>query len=115
MKKAILGAVTLAFIATSFSASAADATAGKEKFNTYCAACHGVSGKGDGAASAALNPKPRNFTDQAYMSKKTDTDLTKVIKGGGAAAGLSTSMPPWGSSLSDADIANVVAHIRTLK
>ena len=34
---------------------------GKETFTTVCASCHGEDGKGDGPASTALNPKPRNF------------------------------------------------------
>jgi mono/diheme cytochrome c family protein len=34
---------------------------GKELFGVNCAVCHGAEGKGDGAAGAALNPKPRNF------------------------------------------------------
>ncbi len=34
---------------------------GKASFATYCASCHGPGGKGDGAAAAALNPKPRNL------------------------------------------------------
>lgn len=35
---------------------------GKEMFGQNCVSCHGAEGKGDGAAAAALNPKPRNFT-----------------------------------------------------
>ncbi|MBI1931234.1 MAG: cytochrome c [Ignavibacteriales bacterium] len=34
---------------------------GKTLFKTNCASCHGDNGNGDGAAAAALNPKPRNF------------------------------------------------------
>jgi mono/diheme cytochrome c family protein len=35
---------------------------GKTLFTVNCASCHGMGGAGDGAAAAALNPKPRNFT-----------------------------------------------------
>lgn len=35
---------------------------GKTLFTVNCASCHGVAGKGDGPAAAALNPKPRDFT-----------------------------------------------------
>ncbi|MGZ3683079.1 MAG: cytochrome C oxidase subunit IV family protein, partial [Bdellovibrionota bacterium] len=34
---------------------------GKELFETNCAVCHGVEGKGDGAGGASLTPHPRNF------------------------------------------------------
>lgn len=91
-----------------------DIAAGKVKYNTLCASCHGATGKGDGAAAAALNPRPRNFQDVAYMGKKTDADLKKVIQKGGAAAGLSPLMPAWGASLTEQDIANVIAYIRSL-
>ena len=36
---------------------------GKTVFQINCASCHGATGHGDGPASAALNPKPRNFTE----------------------------------------------------
>ena len=38
--------------------------AGKALFNTNCVSCHGVNGKGDGVAAAALKPSPRNFTSK---------------------------------------------------
>lgn len=62
-------------------------------FNTVCAACHGASGHGDGAAAAALNPKPRNYTDQAWQASVTDEQITKTIVEGGAAVGKSPTMP----------------------
>lgn len=93
---------------------AADVAGGQVKYQQFCVSCHGATGQGDGPAAAILNPKPRNFKDVAVMSKKTDAELMKVIKEGGPAVGLSASMPPWGSSLSDQDIMNIVAYIRTL-
>lgn len=115
MKKTTSFALGLSLLGISLSAQALDLAAGKAKYDQMCTSCHGASGKGDGVAASALNPKPRNLADQAYMSKKTDADLSKVIKLGGPAVGLSASMPPWGSSLNDADISNIVAYIRTMK
>ncbi|HYQ80813.1 MAG TPA: cytochrome c [Anaeromyxobacteraceae bacterium] len=34
---------------------------GKASFEMNCASCHGSGGAGDGAAAAALNPKPTNL------------------------------------------------------
>lgn len=36
--------------------------AGKKIYGTYCAACHGAAGKGDGPAAPVLKPPPRDFT-----------------------------------------------------
>jgi len=90
---------------------AADTAAGKAKYDMLCASCHGATGHGDGVASAALNPKPRDLT----ASTKSDAELKGVIKNGGASAGLSPSMPAWGAMLQEADIDNVIAYVRSLK
>lgn len=62
-------------------------------FNERCAACHGTEGKGNGPASAALNPKPRNYTDGSWQASVTDAQLRKTIILGGAAVGKSPVMP----------------------
>ena len=48
------------------------------------------------------------------MNPLTDEFLFKVIKEGGASVGKSPLMAPWGGSLSDAQIVDVVAYVRTL-
>ena len=81
---------------------------GPKVFATRCALCHGPDGHGNGPGSAALNPKPRNFHDKAYMSTRTDAQLLEVIhKGKGA-------MPKWGGVLSEAEINAALKHIRSL-
>lgn len=64
-----------------------------EIFSSRCAACHGPEGEGNGPASAALNPKPRNFKDVAWQKSVTDQHIEKIIEGGGAAVGKSPLMP----------------------
>ena len=91
----------------------ADPAAGKAKYETLCVGCHGVSGKGDGPAAAALNPKPRNYTDKKYMATLKDEEIFKITKEGGPAVKKSQLMPAWGAALSDQDIRNIAAHIRT--
>jgi mono/diheme cytochrome c family protein len=67
---------------------------GKAYFAMICVSCHGASGQGDGLAAAALNPKPRNFTDAEWQKSVTDDHLRKIILEGGAAVGKSPMMPP---------------------
>ena len=122
IKLTTIGAVlVLAALLIPATASAADAAAGKTAFDANCSSCHGVSGKGDGPVGQALTPRPRDFSvgDFAFDTdgdgkKGTDTDLKNVIQKGAAAYGGSPLMAPW-PTLSDDDIANVIAHIRSLK
>lgn len=87
---------------------------GKTLYAKYCVSCHGSAGKGDGPAAAALNPKPRDLTDKAYMTGLNDQYLFDITQKGGAAVGKSPLMPPWGQALKDQDIRDVVAHIKGL-
>jgi cytochrome c553 len=62
-------------------------------FKTVCAACHGETGTGNGPAAAALDPKPRNYTDKTWQASVTDDQIAKTILMGGAAVGKSPVMP----------------------
>jgi cytochrome c5 len=74
-----------------------------------CELCHGASGKGDGPGGAALNPKPRNWTDKTYMGTKTDDELYEVIYNGKG------SMPAWGKTgiLTESEIRSAILKVRT--
>jgi len=73
-----------------------------------CVLCHGPNGKGDGPGGAALNPKPRDHTDGAYMNARTNEQLLEVIHNGKGA------MPAWKGLLTDEQIKAVLKHVRTL-
>lgn len=62
-------------------------------YSTRCTVCHGAGGKGDGAGSAALQPKPRDFTSGEWQASVTDDHITKIIKYGGAEVGMAPIMP----------------------
>src|SRR4051812_15135596 len=51
---------------------AADA---RKLFSTKCVVCHGDHGAGDGPGAAALNPKPRAFSDAAWQASVTDEQI----------------------------------------
>ena len=118
-----LGALAVgAFVSANAAWAAGDAAAGKAKYDMFCISCHGPTGHGDGPVGAALNPKPRNFAvgDFKYDANKDgkpgeDADLALIIKNGAAAYGGSPMMAPWGATLSDQDVQNVIAYVRSLK
>ncbi len=98
----------------SFAAEKGDARAGKARYESLCASCHGMKGKGDGPAGAALPVKPQDQTDGRRLNALADEYLFDIIGKGGAGKGKSPLMPAWGGQLSDQDIWNVVAYIRSL-
>jgi mono/diheme cytochrome c family protein len=95
-------------------AATPDAKRGEALYATYCASCHGPRGDADGPAAAALVPKPARHSDGAYLNALSNEHLFKVVKEGGAAVGKSALMAPWGGTLSDAQIWDVVAFVRSL-
>ena len=71
---------------------------GKRTYEKMCAACHGVTGKGDGEAAHFLSPRPRDFTTGKYALVSTwervptDEGLYETILQGMPGS----AMPPWG-------------------
>lgn len=101
-------AVPLAALAVG-PAFAADPAAGKVVYQANCTACHGERGDGRGPAAIALKPKPVDFTQATFWAGRTDEQLVASIKGGRPG----TAMTPF-TALSDAELQNVVAYLRTL-
>ncbi|MFP6654963.1 MAG: cytochrome c [Myxococcota bacterium] len=106
-------------------AFAGDAEAGKAQFLSLCVACHGESGKGDGptglALAAAGQAAPRDFTIGEFVldpdkdgTKGSDSDLKAVITKGALVFGGSPLMAPI-VGLTDAELDNLIAFIRSLK
>ena len=105
--------------------AAGDVAAGNAKFQTLCVSCHGPGGKGDGptgkALAAAGQPAPRDFTVGEFIldtdkdgKTGTDVDLKAVITKGALVYGGSAMMAPV-QGLSDQDLDNLIAFIRSLK
>jgi mono/diheme cytochrome c family protein len=84
--------------------------AGEQIFRVNCASCHGETGKGDGAASRALNPRPADLS--VVATNVEDVYLFWRISEGGAE--LKTAMPAWKKILTEEQIWQGVTYIRSL-
>jgi len=94
-------------------AAPGEVQAGKTIYAQLCVSCHGPTGQG-GNMAAMLAVPPRNLTDQIYMGTRSDQQLFDVISQGGAAVGLSAAMTAFGNQLSEQQIWDTVAYVRTL-
>src|SRR5690606_28761043 len=86
-----------------------------EIFASRCVACHGPEGRGDGPASAGLDPRPRDFQDPAWQAAVSDEHIENIVRYGGAAVGRSPAMPANPDLTSrDEVVAALRAHVRSL-
>ena len=88
-------------------ARSADLQKGKSIYSELCLRCHGIDGRG--AAAARLNPPPADLTSPEVQDK-LDAGLFKSIHDGRK----NTAMGTWQHALSDEEINEVIAYIRTL-
>ncbi len=91
------------------------ATSGDELFATFCATCHGESGRGDGIAAGFTRTPPTDLTRAEFKVRSTplnalptDADLAAVI---GRGAGGVGGMPAFGF-LIDEEVGRLVARIK---
>lgn len=92
---------------------AGDVARGKTLYETRCAVCHGLKGKGDGQAEFVLFPKPRDFTTGVFKIRSTttlptDDDLFRTITHGIPG----TSMPAW-NALTEKERWDLVAFVKS--
>jgi mono/diheme cytochrome c family protein len=96
------------------------AASGREMFTTYCAVCHGTTGKGDGPAAAALKKRPADLTQLARKNNGTfpEVHVVNFITGQDVvAAHGSRDMPIWGDLfryLSPGDQAGIKLRLANL-
>ena len=111
---AIVPLVALASLPAALGAQAGPR--GKAVYDKWCAGCHGDTGAGDGPAADRMLPRPRDFRRAVYQVRTTasgelptDADLRAVI-----AKGMpGTAMPEWSSVLSEREIDDVIAYLKS--
>ncbi len=101
---AFFGALVLLF-AFAAQPARADDPPGAKLFTTYCAACHGAGGKGGFAPAIGT---------EAYLTAHDNAAITQATRDGVIGKG----MPAWskskGGTLTDDQIADIVAYLRSL-
>ena len=111
--------VLVAFIGVSqlpAAAAANGAGPGQAVYDRHCAACHGLTGDGNGPASVWLYPRPRNFSAGQFKIKSTpgtalptDEDLLQSVT-----RGLAGSSMPSFSYLTEPERRDVVQYVKHL-
>jgi len=92
--------IFLAFLLVTSASHAADPTKGGELYAVHCADCHGASG-------ISIMPDAPNFARNESLMKPDRHLLISINKGNNA-------MPSYQGILSDQDILDVIAYLRTL-
>ena len=85
----------------------------QEIYDQMCAGCHGYSGDGGEGHRGGFSPHVGTLADKEYMAQVPDEYLVLIIKKGGAFMGKIVTMPAWEKRLSDEQIRDIVAYIRT--
>lgn len=80
-----------------------------------CASCHGAAGAGDGAAGAALDPAPANFTDAAFWETRDRERVITAIRDGGPAVGASALMAPWGALYTEEQLGLMADYVLSFR
>ena len=102
--KTIVAVVCAMAFSTAASARAQDS--GAATYKSKCAMCHGADGLGTTPAGKAMKAIPFNSPD---LVKASDADLIAATKSGKG------KMPAYAGKLTDPQITEVIAYIRTLQ
>lgn len=104
----VLGLILLVVAAPSLlAAGKGDAESGKTVYDKKCALCHGKEGEGKAAIAKMLKVELPHLGSEAVQAKSDDEQHKVITEGTG-------KMKPV-KGLKDADVANVIAYVRTLK
>jgi mono/diheme cytochrome c family protein len=79
------------------------AAQGQQVFNDHCAMCHGQDGRGNGPASAAFHPKPKDFHLPSFWQGNVKKKITDTVENGHG--------PMPAISLSPAQIKEVINYM----
>jgi len=91
------------------------AASGVDMFTTYCAVCHGKTGKGDGPAAASMKVAPSDLTQIARRNQGNFPDLRvrdTITQSVHVGAHGNMEMPVWGSVFKSMEPGDLVWRLR---
>jgi len=86
--------------------------AGEILYEANCAACHGVTGEGDGPASGGISPPPGNLASR--HPTMSDSYVFWRISEGGLMEPFNSIMPGWKGLLDEQSIWQIITYMRTM-
>jgi mono/diheme cytochrome c family protein len=105
----VVWGLSLTVLNSTVLSASGDKNKGEQVYQQYCQVCHGPQGKGDGPVGMSLKPPPANLASKK-VKNKPDSELLNTIRKGKPG----TAMPGWENDLSEQQINDVIAHVRTL-
>jgi mono/diheme cytochrome c family protein len=88
---------------------------GKQASDIHCIRCHDSESTPERVSNHDnLDPPPHAFTDGAILNTMSDANLLAVIGHGGPALNKSPQMPPYGNTLTNAEMDALVAYLRAV-
>jgi mono/diheme cytochrome c family protein len=117
-------AATMTVMANSQKPETAAVNSGRDLFMTYCASCHGTSGRGNGPAAEELRHRPADLTQLARRNGGVFNDVLvhRFVDGRTVKAHGTMEMPVWGDAFKwrqgldeDAIKARIEALVRYLE
>ncbi|HUQ79976.1 MAG TPA: FTR1 family protein [Gemmatimonadaceae bacterium] len=82
---------------------------GEGLYTQRCVTCHGATGSDDGPSAQMLSKLPPELGSFAWQAERSDADIAGAIRGGAPGTAM-----PASRDLSDAELATMVAYVRTL-
>ena len=87
---------------------------GKRIFYKDCVWCHSDTTPAGPSNRSNVSPDPPLMNDGNILNAQSDATLRKIIAQGGSAVGKSAMMPPYGSTLSEEEINDLIAYMRAI-
>jgi cytochrome c oxidase cbb3-type subunit III len=97
--KVLLGCVVAAIALSTRTAGGAADAAGKRLYESNCSQCHGSDGRGRGTVAPSLVPFQWTYEEALELIRRPVCDMPPVPE----------------SKLSDAEVAEIVGYLKTLK